>query len=210
MKISRILLSLALITVLLCGCVSADKTTDTNSESAVVSTNNSSKVDSDDLLKDFISSKAYLEYTSSYNGECELSYAIFDINNDGTNELLINADEGTGFNNSWLFAIDNNKITLVKEHYGFGTFRYSQAQDAIILPPEFRPFIGASYYEFCTLTQNKLDIKFVIGADPDDQSPQREKYYYKTSDTKKDITSDEFMAYFNDTVSFEWTKIDSK
>ena len=56
----------------------------------------------------------------------------------------------------------------------------------------------------------KLDIKFVVGADPDDQSPQREKYYYKTSDTKKDITSDEFMAYFNDTVSFEWTKIDSE
>ena len=60
MKISKILLSLALIAVLLCGCASTSKTTDTNSESDIVSTNNSSKVDSDDLLNDFISSKAYL------------------------------------------------------------------------------------------------------------------------------------------------------
>ncbi len=200
MKLVKIILSISLIAILLCGCAVADNKVSTNSESSVVSANNSSQNNADDLLKTFISSKKYLEYTTDKH---ELSYVITDLNADGVNELLMQCEEETEFHDMWLFAIRNDAVSLFFKHYGFGSFRYSPSQNAVIVPPEFRPFIGASHYAFYTLEKGELKLKFSVG------ETDVEKYSYWTDESKKEITKDEFSAYFTDAVNFEWIKIDN-
>lgn len=166
--------------------------------------------DPDKLLNDFVASKKYTAYTASLTDESfdqELSYCITDLNSDGKNELLIWLTDAAPFGTTWLFAVDNNDVSMIFEYYGFGAFRYSPSHNAVIVPPEFRPFLGASYSEFHNLSKNVLTKKFTVGATTDDATPQQEKYFYKDSNTEKDITGGEFLAYFDDAVSFDWIKL---
>lgn len=198
MKQFKILLTVFLIAILLCACATTNDTVSTNSEKPAVSKVNSSQNNADDLLNSFITSKDYLKYTTN---EHELSYVITDLNADGINELLMQCEEETEFHDMWIFAIQNDSVSLVFEHYGFGSFRYSPSQNAIIVPPEFRPFNGASNYGFYTLDGNEMKFKFSVGESDID------KYFIRTDSGSEEITNQELSSYFTDAVNFEWIKI---
>ena len=206
MKLVKILLSISLIAVLLCACTNAEDNSSKGNENPAVS-DNTPQSSTDDLLNSFISSKDYVKYTTA---EHQLSYIITDLNADGVNELLMQSEDELDFHYMWIFAVHNNDVSLVLEHYGYGSFRYSPSQNAVIVPPEFRPFIGASRYSFYTLDQNKLEPKFTVGADPVDGDNTAEQYFYWTNENEKEITKDELSSYFTDAVSFNWIKIDNE
>lgn len=210
MRLVKILLLISLIAVLLCACTNASNNSSKGTENPVVS-ENTPQNSADDLLNSFISSKDYEKYTTEYtetatkiSDEYKLSYTISDLNNDGISEILIEAFDGTGFNNTWLFAVNNNTVSLVFEYYGFGTFRYSPSQNAVIVPPEFRPFIGASYNSFYTLNGNEFEHLFSVG------EIDVEKYARWNDDGTTEITKDELSSYFTDATFFEWIEIYSE
>lgn len=198
MKQLKILFAVLLIAIVLCACTTTDNTVSTNSEKITVSEVDNQKTNPDDLLKDFIVSKKYLEHTTDQH---ELSYVLTDINADGTNELLMQSEEEIEFHDMWIFAVENDAVKLVFKHYGFGSFRYFKDENTVIVPPEFRPFMGTSHYAFYSLKDGEFKEKFSVGEGDVD------KYFYRDSNGSKEISLDEFTAYFTEATFLEWTKI---
>lgn len=196
----KILFVVLLISVLLCACT-------TNSTLSNTSIENSSTLTDgvDNTLESFIKSKEYLNYTKLFieqHPDAAFSYCITDLNADSTNELLLFANDVDQFGNTWLFTIYNDTVTPVFEHYGFGKFKYSPKENAVIIPPKFRPFKGASQYSFYVLNKKEFTQKFSVG------EINVDRYLYWDSKSTKDITKDELSTYIADAVNFEWLKID--
>ena len=159
--------------------------------------------DPTELLKNFIASKAYRTYVTSDQVVLdELQYVIYDLNADGTPELLIQCTMDSPFFFTWLFAVKNQAVVLINEDYGYGQYRYSPSQNAVIGSPEFKPFGGMGYSPFYRLSGTNFEHAFDIVID-------QGSYYYNSDNTKKELTEQERAAYFDDAVWFDWSDMDS-
>lgn len=62
-----------------------------------------------EIWKEFLQSGSYQEYTDEWT---ELEYTIYDINQDGKEELLIESAQDLPFFNTWVFVYDNRIVKL--------------------------------------------------------------------------------------------------
>ena len=151
--------------------------------------------------EDFIKSSKYMDYITDGELWHSLEYIVYDINQDKSYELLIEATDDEPFYNTWLFIVDKNQnIELIYECYGYGQFRYSPTYNAILISPETKPMLDASYSPFYELKNNKFVLKFGVGNDFDQN-------YIFENNKKKSITIEEKEQYFADVIYFQWKQI---
>lgn len=153
------------------------------------------------LWNEFLTSGNY----SSYIGDqstASLEYVITDLNADGVPELLIQSTTDAPFMTTWTFVLNNADTVLANEMYGYGSFRYSPSQNAVIGSPECRPFQGTGWSPFYQLEGTELKYKFQVGED-EGQS------YYSDDSGYKNISDDERASYYADAVDFDWIKLSS-
>lgn len=154
------------------------------------------------IWEEFLISGEYKKYISDDIATDELEYVIYDINTDDIPEMLIQSISERPFFNTWLFVLQGESIKLANEQYGYGQYRYSLRQGAIIGSPEWRPFDGTGYSPFYRL--NKTSFEFVFQIMQDEWV-----WYYIDENNKTEISEEERASYFTDIVWFEWLPVDS-
>lgn len=143
---------------------------------------------------DFLASEQYSAYTEEWDN-ISLEYVIADINGDKVSELLIQATEDGTFHNTWIFVLNDDEIVLANETYGYGSFRYSPSNNAVIGTPEVKTFSGMGYSPFYRLYDTQLQYLFQI-------EMNKGRYYYSDKNGEN-----EYSEYFEDAYDFDWCSI---
>ncbi|MGN1181178.1 MAG: hypothetical protein ACI4SD_08175 [Suilimivivens sp.] len=147
-----------------------------------------------EIWKEFLRSGSYQEYTDEWT---ELEYTIYDINQDGKEELLIESAQDLPFFNTWVFVYDNRIVKLVNERYGYGNYQYSSSQNTVLVSPEPKPTTEAGVYPFFQLEGTEFECQYAIIVDG-------EKIYCYEDLEKELINEEEKTSYFSDLIDFEW------
>lgn len=155
----------------------------------------------DAFWEEFLSSGKYESYFTSKDFT-PTEYVIYDINDDETPELMMEADSDEPFYYTWLFTREEEEVTLAYEGYGYGQFRYSPTYQAILLPPETKPFSGTAVTSFYALDEKNFEEQFVIIQDMGIN-------YYSDEFEERELSEEERNQYFADIVMFEWKEISS-
>lgn len=86
--------------------------------------------DAENAYREFIRSGEYLEYTQNWH-EQPTSYAIMDLDSDGSPELLLQADYGDGWTADMIFTYTNTVAQVADMEYNWCGVWYSKEQNAI-------------------------------------------------------------------------------
>ena len=152
--------------------------------------------------EDFIATGAFWNHISDseqYKGNT-LEYAIYDLNADGVKELVLQGSWDPPFYFTFLFVMDNGKIVLANEDYGYGSYRYSPKQNMIIGVSETKSFNGTGYCPFYSLAGGEFRYEFTVGQD------MGESFYYDGSNMTT-ISDEERSSYFEDAVWLDFTEV---
>lgn len=196
----------------------------TESENQVETPSQNSGQEANLAWEDFLTSGDYLTYIENYDdsdkGEASgiaeiyyddalvdkatLQYAIADLNADSIPELLLESYRDMPFFFTWVFTRDHDDIVLADGTYGYGSYRYSPEQNAVLGSPEVKPSlaIGGSC-PFYKLDGIKWEFAFSVGNIIDTSSGE-EHFFVSDGTSSKDITEEERDAYFQDAVDFDW------
>ncbi len=123
---------------------------------------NSSNIDAESLFRDFISSRAYEEYTSGWSCEPD-GYAFVDINQDGIVELIIKGSYGDDFSAAAVFKIstvDQSIINIGQFDYCYN-LQYSQEYKALVYS-DTRPSAEESVDNFYSIQDDSLVFGFAV------------------------------------------------
>lgn len=112
-----------------------------------------------DLYRDFLNRKEYLNYTKEWPVGAA-SYAIQDINQDGVPELFVQSEEQLDWYNTLLFTynVSEEKIVFVNDIYHIHNLQYSEQYGAIAYS-DFRPNQNVSVLGFYTVD---ADLKYLL------------------------------------------------
>lgn len=157
-----------------------------------------------DIWLNFITTRAFEPYLSNASDqehqEINLEYAVYDVNNDGTTELLIQDEAQRPFFFTWLFAIENGDPQLVYEDYGYGMYRYSNKYNMVIGSAGFRPFSETSEAPFYSLSGTEFTLEFNIVQDLGTG-------YYVGNGEKRVISEEERISYFEDVIWLDFIPV---
>lgn len=148
------------------------------------------------IWNDYISTG---KYKACINESGERMYALKDVNADGQLEMFVSVGD-YGWNYIWLFALDNGKPACVNKNYGYGTYRYSKKQNAVMGLPEFKGFGGNSSEPFYRLRGTQFDYIYQIVQDEG-------VWYYTDNSSERKISDAERKRYFDDAEYFDWKPI---
>ncbi len=151
------------------------------------------------IWKKFLSSKKYSDFMGSWDKK-SLEYVITDLNADKVPELLIQSNADAPFYNTWTFVLDKKKVILADETYGYGSYRYSERYNAVLVSPEFKPFSGTTSLPFYKLKNNRL--KYIFQVDQD-----MGQSFYIDNDGRKNISDDERLSYYDNVTGFDWKRL---
>ena len=176
--------------------------------------------DADALWDDFIQLGEYRKYT----GECYSSaresvtetpddlncfkYARYDLDGDGVDELILEADatndatDDDNFNYEWTFGIsDKGSIVQADSNLGYGDMRYSEKYSALVGIPSNKPNQNLSAWTFYTYADGEVTPQFTV------MRQDGQEILRKGSDDE-DI-SGQFDTYMSSCTAFDWIEIKS-
>lgn len=176
--------------------------------------------DADAIWDDFIQSGEYRKYT----GECYSSaresvtetpddlncfkYARYDLDGDGVDELILEADatndvtDDDNFNYEWTFGIsDKGTIVQADSNLGYGDMRYSAKYSALVGIPSNKPNQNLSAWTFYTYADGEVTPQFTV------MRQDGQEILRKESDDE-DI-SGQFDTYMSSCTAFDWIEIKS-
>ena len=176
--------------------------------------------DADALWDDFIQLGEYRKYT----GECYSSaresvtetpddlncfkYARYDLDGDGVDELILEADatndatDDDNFNYEWTFGIsDKGSIVQADSNLGYGDMRYSEKYSALVGIPSNKPNQNLSAWTFYTYADGEVTPQFTV------MRQDGQEILRKGSDDE-DI-SGQFDTYMSSFTAFDWIEIKS-
>lgn len=177
-------------------------------------------IDADAIWDDFIQSGEYRKYT----GECYSSaresvtetpddlncfkYARYDLDGDGVDELILEADatndvtDDDNFNYEWTFGIsDKGTIVQADSNLGYGDMRYSAKYSALVGIPSNKPNQNLSAWTFYTYADGEVTPQFTV------MRQDGQEILRKESDDE-DI-SGQFDTYMSSCTAFDWIEIKS-
>lgn len=193
-------------------------TTETVSEAEEKTTE--AAIDADAIWDDFIQSGEYRKYT----GECYSSakenvtetpddlncfkYARYDLDGDGVNELILEADatndvtDDDNFNYEWTFGIsDKDSIVQADSNLGYGDMRYSAKYSALVGIPSNKPNQNLSAWTFYTYADGEVTPQFTV-------MRQDGQEILRKGSEDEDI-SGQFDTYMSSCTAFDWIEIKS-
>ena len=155
--------------------------------------------------------KAYKDYIDNYKYSKYMSvqaetYTIFDINQDGIDELLVKTFSFDDFYYTGIFTYDTskNKVKYVKEIYSYGEISYSKKYNCLIYA-EVRPSFFDGGYIFCKLENKKIVKMWQLTYD----KYSGEKYYlYRPKKKTKLIKKSQYNEYFKKQKYFNYKYLD--
>ena len=156
-----------------------------------------------DVYSDFLSSKGYLQnFSESEHGAVsETSYAYYDLDNNGTLELIVYIADGYEFGTNLFYTYVENEVKFIDKIYHFGNLTYNQTDKSIVYTST-RPSTSYGWsYEFYVLNNNKFELVRTVGLKVEDNN---ETYF----DGDEIITKDEYDNYSNNNISFDYNKLD--
>lgn len=147
--------------------------------------------------------------TSLYN----VGYNIYDINQDGIPELILQASLEKN-SNEWvvniLYTYDKDKIIHVDSIYNYGGFRYDPYTKELLYAI-VRPNLITGEYDFYQLQNNKLVYTKGIGHDRgsfiNGEYEYDRHYYFGASGDSKEISAEEEENYFRSAGYFSYQNI---
>ena len=153
----------------------------------------------------FIRNKEYVSDKQEYQEKDPDKYCIFDINQDGTEELLLMSTD-YDFDEAWkhtmIYTYISGKVTLVENISSYGEIRY-QKDNKEIVHINFRPFKDANAYGFFKLEGDHFICTKVVGL------VDTNRYELREGDTTKVITAEESASYYKDLYYFAFKDISS-
>ena len=175
--------------------------------------------------KKYIKDKKYIEdYKQYLEGEETAStklrnvgYCIFDINQDGIPELIIDSITG-GYDDAWktdaiyTYRPSSKLVVKVKLIYNYGGIRYEKNEKEITCST-IRPNYVTGVYEFYKLKNEKLVGSKTVGHDRGYYDVKNGTYQYDNhmlwdSNGKTTmITEEQERAYFNNVIDFSYQDI---
>lgn len=119
-------------------------------------------INAESLFRDFISSRAYEEYTSGWSCEPD-GYAFVDINQDGIVELIIKGSYGDDFSAAAVFKIsaDGQSIINIEQFDYCYNLQYSQEYKALVYS-DTRPSAEESVDNFYSIQDDSLVLSFAV------------------------------------------------
>lgn len=177
-------------------------------------------IDADAIWDDFIQSGEYRKYT----GECYSSarenvtetpddlncfkYVRYDLDGDGVNELILEADatndvtDDDNFNYEWTFGIsDKDSIVQADSNLGYGDMRYSAKYSALVGIPSNKPNQNLSAWTFYTYADGEVTPQFTV-------MRQDGQEILRKGSEDEDI-SGQFDTYMSSCTAFDWIEIKS-
>ena len=155
-----------------------------------------------DVWYDFLSTRGFRNYILDSDGvdDAEFQYAVYDLNADGTEELVLQVTRDAPFFFTWVFTLSDGDIVTAYEDYGYGSYRYSPKLNMVIGSSETRPDAYLAYAPFYCLKGTELEFAFTVGQD------MGESFYYDGSSTTS-ISEEERSSYFDDVVWLEFAEV---
>lgn len=162
--------------------------------------------------------KEYLQEIDSSSNELKnVGYCIFDINQDGIPELIIDSIAG-GFDEAWktdaiyTYSSSSKSVIKVKLIYNYAGIRYEKNEKEIVYS-ELRPNAVTGVYQFDKLKNNQLISSKTVGHDRGYYDVNKGTYQYDdhmlwdANGQKTDITEEQESAYFNNVINFSYQDI---
>ena len=193
-------------------------TTETVSETEEKTTE--AAIDADAIWDDFIQLGEYRKYT----GECYSSarenvtetpddlncfkYVRYDLDGDGVNELILEADatndvtDDDNFNYEWTFGIsDKDSIVQADSNLGYGDMRYSAKYSALVGIPSNKPNQNLSAWTFYTYADGEVTPQFTVMRQDGQEILRKE--------SENEDISGQFDTYMSSCTAFDWIEIKS-
>lgn len=150
--------------------------------------------------KTYIRNKKYVSKTSSWMKEAE-TYCIFDINQDGVEELLIMSENDWGWRNTLIYTYVSENVKFITDIYSYGEIRYDKDEKEIVYT-ELKPYIDVGIYGFYQLKNNEFVHSKSVGYE------EQGKYIiYTEKGGKKSITKEQSETYFKELYYFSFSKL---
>lgn len=160
--------------------------------------------DAEDLYDDLIHNQEYLRYLNTRDDlipwtSKPSSYCYFDIDQNGTPELLLQRAEA-GFSRLLIFSYDmsNDTPVFAGELYMYGTPSYSAQYHALVCTYP-RPNRYYTCQEFYTLENNKTYPLMQVGWSAERSESE---YYVSVDNSESDLTQAEYNQYLADITDF--------
>ena len=174
--------------------------------------------------KKYILDKKYVDDYKNYFQEegwnnnilKDVGYCIFDINQDGIPELLIDSaddfDQAWRINALYTYNPSNKSVINIKILYNYGGFRYEKNEHELVYT-EIRPNYVTGFYEFYKLENNALVHIKTVAHDRGSYDIYNGTYEYEKhmvwygDEEEKYITEEEESAYFKNVIDFSYQDI---
>lgn len=159
----------------------------------------------------------FQELGSNTNTIQDVGYCVFDINQDGTPELIIDCVDND-FDKAWkinaIYTYNESSKSVIKVEliYNYGGIRYEKNEKEIVYS-ELRPNSVTASYGFYKLNHNDLVLSKSVGHDRGSYNIYDGTYEYdnhmvwNANGQKTDITEEQERAYFNNVINFSYQDI---
>ena len=203
----------------------ANTSSTTGTESGVVgSLSINAESESIKAYKKYILDKKYVDDYKNYLQEegwnnnilKDVGYCIFDINQDGIPELLIDSaddfDQAWRINALYTYNPSNKSVTNIKLLYNYGGFRYEKNEHELVYT-NIRPTYVTGFYEFYKLENNALVHIKTVAHDRGSYDIYTDTYEYEKhmvwygNEEETYITQEEESAYFDHVIDFSYQDI---
>ena len=174
--------------------------------------------------KKYILDKKYVDDYKNYFQEegwnnnilKDVGYCIFDINQDGIPELLIDSaddfDQAWRINALYTYNPSNKSVTNIKLLYNYGGFRYEKNEHELVYT-NIRPNYVTGFYGFYKLENNALVHIKTVAHDRGSYDIYTDTYEYEKhmvwygNEEETYITQEEESAYFDHVIDFSYQDI---
>ena len=174
--------------------------------------------------KKYILDKKYVDDYKNYFQEegwnnnilKDVGYCIFDINQDGIPELLIDSaddfDQAWRINALYTYNPSNESVMNIKILYNYGGFRYEKNEHELVYT-NIRPTYVTGFYGFYKLENNALVHIKTVAHDRGSYDIYNDTYEYEKhmvwygNEEETYITQEEESAYFDHVIDFSYQDI---
>lgn len=160
-----------------------------------------SNINEEEIYMSYLKNREYENLTSNWI-TAPIKYALYDLDGNDILELMIISDD-YGFGNTLILTYDpvEEKIKKVWDQYIYGGLRYHEGRKEIVYS-QTKPFAGASEATFASLVNGEIvTVRSVYQSE--------ETYYTLEGKDRKEITSEEYRAYFDDLIYFDEKDLNS-
>lgn len=157
-----------------------------------------------EIYSKFLNTKEYLNNFSldEHGAVTGTSYAYYDLNNDGIEELIVYISDGYEFGTSLFYTYVGNEIKFIDKFYHFGNITYNKDDATIVYTPTRSSAVYGNSYVIYKLHNNKFELVKTVRVSIENGN---EKYYIDD----KIISKNEYENHFKNNIIFDFKELNN-